>query len=128
MMNPYVLLGALVGAILLAVTSFGAGWKMSSNSWKADLLAAEQEHAQQMKAEIDRTNGIAAELETEKGKSRVVYKTITKRVEKVVERPVYRAECIDDDGLSLINSALLGQAPSEPKPADGVPAPRPLRR
>jgi hypothetical protein len=127
MFNPYVLLGALAGAILIATASFGAGWKASSNSWKADMLAAEQAHADQLRAEIDRSNIIAAALESEKGKSRVVYKTITKRVDKIIDRPVYLNQCFDADGLRLANSAIAGQAPDPGESPSTLPKPTPLR-
>ena len=41
-------------------------------------------------------------------KQRVVYKT----VEKIIERPVYLNVCLDDDGLSEINSSVKAYDPS----------------
>lgn len=39
-----------------------------------------------------------------KGKERVRYV----QVQKIVERPVYRNTCLDDDGLSIINGSASG--------------------
>lgn len=52
------------------------------------------------------------ELEAARGKTEIKYKTITKEVEKLVDRPVYRNVCLDADGLRLANSALRPDAPS----------------
>lgn len=125
-MSPllYLKLGVLV------VGMAGSAWaahKATSNSWKASLLEAERAHTEALKAEIDRTSVIAAELETEKGKSRVVYKTITKRVDKIIDRPVYHNVCLDDDGLRLVRAAIAGQAPDSSEPASPLPKPTPLR-
>lgn len=42
-------------------------------------------------------------------KQRVIYKT----VEKIVDRPIYRNVCIDDDGLSEINKAINSYDPKQ---------------
>lgn len=55
-----------------------------------------------------------------KEKERVVYQTITETVDRIVERPVYRAACFDDDGLRQLNAAIRGE--SEPTPGKPAPA------
>lgn len=42
-------------------------------------------------------------------KQRVIYKT----VEKIVDRPIYRNVCLDDDGLSEINKAINSYDPKQ---------------
>lgn len=58
-------------------------------------------------------NAISSEYEALKQeqaeKQRVIYKT----VEKIVDRPIYRNVCIDDDGLSEINSAIEAYDPKQ---------------
>lgn len=65
-------------------------------------------------AAIDAANAkaasAAADLETERSKSHVVYQTITHEVDHVTERPVYRSECLDADGVRLVNAALSGSS------------------
>lgn len=39
---------------------------------------------------------------------------ITKYVDKIITRDVYRNECIDDDGLHAINAAITGKDISNP--------------
>lgn len=42
-------------------------------------------------------------------------------VTKIIERPVYRDRCFDDDGLSVANSALLGTPAAAPVAGKPVP-------
>jgi hypothetical protein len=121
--NPYLIIGALVGAALLFAGGAWTGREWCDRGWRAELLAVEQEHAALLKAEIERTNGVAAELEVERGKQRVIYKEITKEVAKVVTRDVYRNVCLDDDGLRLARAAIAGQAAGPSQPSGPVPRP-----
>lgn len=58
---------------------------------------------------------VASELETLKNKRQENARTITKVVEKIVERPVYSNQCVDADGLQLANDAIQGRSSSIPK-------------
>ncbi len=53
-------------------------------------------------------DGIAKELEAQKGYSLIVYRDIIKKVPTIVDRPVYSNVCLDSDGVNLINQALRG--------------------
>jgi hypothetical protein len=55
-----------------------------------------------------------ASLETKNAATRVIYRTITQQVDKIVDRDVYRNVCFDDDGLRLANAALGGVAVTPP--------------
>ena len=50
-------------------------------------------------------NKAGEEYEESKEVERVKTETITREVQKIVERPVYINTCIDDDGVRLINEA-----------------------
>lgn len=50
-------------------------------------------------------NQAGEEYEESKEVERVKTETITREVQKIVERPVYINTCIDDDGVRLINEA-----------------------
>lgn len=69
------------------------------------------------KKQAEAYNLVAQELEELKNKRQENAKTITKYVEKIVDRPVYLNECIDDDGLHILNSAIKGGSASEPNAA-----------
>lgn len=63
----------------------------------------------QQKALIDKQNKInkvSAEYEQLKSEQRVKVETVTREVQKIVERPVYNNVCIDADGLRNINSLI----------------------
>lgn len=61
------------------------------------------------KAQQDKYNELAADYEIAKASREVVYKTITKKVDKIVERKVYSNECFDSEGLEEANKALRGK-------------------
>lgn len=124
MILTYLKIGA---AVLLIGGAFVGGVKVTDWRWKASLLEAEQKHTELLAAEIERSNGVAAELEAERGKSKIVYKTITKKVDRIIDRPVYFQQCFDDDGLRLARAAILGQAADPGQPVGPVPSPKPLR-
>lgn len=106
-------------AVIIAVAAsgaagFAAGW--SVHSWKTDA----GEKRDQDKAVVQQ-DVKAEEHEEFKAKERIVYRTITKEVAKIVEKPFYvnNPECLDDDGMRVIAAAIRGEAPSQP--ASAVP-------
>lgn len=63
----------------------------------------------QQKALIEKQNKInkmSADYEQLKSEQRVKVETVTREVQKIIERPVYNNVCIDDDGLRIINSLI----------------------
>jgi Tfp pilus assembly protein PilO len=63
----------------------------------------------QQKALIEKQNHInkvSADYEQLKSEQRVKVETVTREVQKIVERPVYSNICIDADGLRIINSLI----------------------
>lgn len=84
---------------------------MSYQQLKYDAQAKAQTEQMHMKyvAEDKRFNSVAAGLEAKKVEREIVYVTIEKEIEKVVSRDIYRNDCIDDDGLRLINESLSGR-------------------
>lgn len=70
------------------------------------LLVCEQERNAIKQSVIDfqlNANTVSKEYEEQKVQREIEYKTIVKTVEKIVEKPVYLNECIDQEGLDLIN-------------------------
>lgn len=63
----------------------------------------------QQKALVEKQNKInkvSADYEQLKSEQRVKVETVTREVQKIIERPVYQSVCIDDDGLRIINSLI----------------------
>lgn len=61
------------------------------------------------KAQRKKYDKLAQELEDTKKKRQENVRTITKTVEKIVDRPVYSNVCLEPDGLHVINSAIKGE-------------------
>jgi hypothetical protein len=118
-MNPLTWLnpGVWLALLLAIASSFGAGY------WRGD-VASDRAHAvEQAKADQAanlKYNAISQELENVKGQRITVQRTITQYRDRIIDRPVYRNACLDDDGRLLINAAIRGTDPGQPAPA--VPA------
>lgn len=98
---------AVGGAILL---SFIAGWKV--NGWRYEAQIAETEKARQAMIDAYREEEAkaAAVLEKRLKELRANEKVIERERIKLVDRPVYSNECLDDDGLQLIERARQGKS------------------
>ena len=111
----------LAGAMLAAAVGAGGAWKVQAWRWAAadaERLQAEQRDALRRQ---EAAFGAAERFERDRQVSRTQIQTVTVEVPRVVERPVYRAECWDADGLRLITQAI--GAPVDPAEPDGsVPA------
>lgn len=114
----------LYGLILAAasVASFFAG-----DEWRAGLVAQRdlrtvQENARVQILRVDRADQAADRHEVAKAAIEVRYQTIEKEVQHVVEKPVYRNVCLDDDGLRVLGAALAGPAGAASQPARSVSA------
>lgn len=92
---------------------FNAGKRVERAEWVTAQAKADA-------AATAKYNAIAEELEYVKGQRITVQRTITRYRDKIIDRPVYRNACLDDDGRMLINAAIRGADPG--KPAAAVPA------
>jgi hypothetical protein len=103
-----------VAAALLALSiGFGSGWKV--RAWKAgadDVERAEQQAKDQLRR-VEHVDQAAQAHEDFKAAAEVRWRTVTKEVEHVVERPVYRNVCLDADGLRILADDIRsGASPS----------------
>ena len=73
------------------------------------------------KAQREKYDKLAQELEDTKKKRQENVRTITKTVEKIIDNPIYRNVCISDSGLSVANAAIKG----EPAPSTDTALPTP---
>jgi hypothetical protein len=71
--------------------------------WAAANAAAREEEAKQAAAAATKTEVARVEI-------RYRTKTITKEVDKIVDRPIYSSVCLDTDGLRLARCAILGKS------------------
>lgn len=127
-MKPIPLPYRVLAVVLLALACVGFGWVKGVHHQqdKDAIVAAKAERAAHgaYVAQAEKLNDVANALEVAKREKQIIYRTITRSVDKIVDRPVYHSACIDDDGLRLINAAAAGKAPANPgQPGAAVSAP-----
>jgi hypothetical protein len=105
-----------------ALTAGGAyvAQRMTAASYQADIIKEQAAKAAAIKAAAEQANQHAEELEKARAKREIIYRTITKRVDRIVDRPVYINDCLDDDGLRIANDALAGSATTAGEPDAAV--------
>lgn len=125
---PYRILGAVLIALSLLTAGYFKG-RSDANANCQTKIEAIAAKAQELKdAEITQANTASTKLEIGNAQAKIIYKTITQTVDRVVERPVYLNTCLDPDGLQLANAALAGIAAGPPsEPAATVPASGPAQ-
>ena len=99
----------LIAIGLAVIIAFIAGWKV--NGWRYDAQIAETEKARQAMIDAFREEEAksAAVLEQRLKELRANEKVIERERIKLVDRPVYNTECLDADGLQLIERARAGK-------------------
>ena len=118
---------AYIAAVVLILGAFGATY-LYGRSAGTDSVRLEWEEASRVQRarEAATANEAALRLEGSREKERVVFKTITRSVDRLVDRPVYRNVCLDDDGLRLARCAIRGEGADTCKPDQpvrGTPGP-----
>jgi hypothetical protein len=111
----------LIAAGIGLAAGAGAACKLTADHYIAAAATQKEADAKAYQARTAEFNQVSAELEQARNDRKIVYRTITKQVEKVVDRDMYRQSCFDDDGLSIANAALAG-ATRAGQPADAMPA------
>ena len=114
----------IAGALVAAAVGAGGAWKVQAWRWAAadaERLQSEQRDALRRQ---EAAFGAAERFERDRQAIRTQIQTVTVEVPRVVERPVYRAECWDADGLRLVTQAIGASAdpaqPDGPMPAASV--------
>jgi hypothetical protein len=110
--------------VIAAAATVGgiAGWNV--RGWKAGADEARIVQALHAAVESQRAgaDAAAARFEAERAKLAGRRQVITREVDRVVDRPIYRdGVCLDDDGVRLVTDAIAGtDGAGQPTPA--VPA------
>ena len=110
----------IAGIAIVAALLVFAGWYCRGLLEDSKDLAELQGAQAAIEASMARESSIAGALETRLADLKANERVIEREKIKVVDRPVYRADCLDADGLRLVNAAKDGAA----KPAAAVPATR----
>lgn len=76
----------------------------------AQIQSLEQQHLKALTDKQNNINKVSADYEQLKSEQRVKVETVTREVQKIIERPVFNNICIDDDGLRIINSLITNDS------------------
>lgn len=117
---PTIAIYAIVAAFLFA-SGAASGVKLTSDHYKAAELDQQKQYAADLEAAMKRQVDASQHLEEQKAQQQVVYQTITKTVDRIVEKPVYKNVCLDTDGVAAANAALAGLSKPTTKKSDGAP-------
>lgn len=93
---------AILGAAIAATVAWGV------QDWR---YGAIERHRIEAQHELERNNQKAADAasggyEDDRAKTNWRQRAIRVEVDRIVERPVYRNVCLDDDGLRLLHGAI----------------------
>lgn len=107
---------------LAIMAAIGMGYKTVKDSGREE-VRLEWAEANRVAREAEEKKASEAATKTEAVRVEIRYrtKTITKEVDKIVDRPVYRSVCLDADGLRLARCAILGKSADSCKPDKPMP-------
>lgn len=85
-------------------------WKEKTQSAEsacnAKILKLKEDQFTELQKKQNEINKVSSDYEVEKSKQKVRVETVTREVQKIIDRPVYSNVCIDDDGLQQLNSLI----------------------
>ena len=102
----------IIALFLCLMTSLGyanhlAGQLLKADQKQAIAVANAIKPYEKAIAEAQaKANQASEDYEKLKSEQRVKTETVTREVQKIIERPVYQQHCINADGLSAINSLI----------------------
>jgi hypothetical protein len=126
--SPWLLGGTAIALVLAFGGGYLKGGEHTANAYQVKIDKLQLDAAAQLQKTRDamqaQSNEAVEMLEKDNARSHTVFRTITQQVDKIIDRPVFRNICLDDDGLRLANAALSGvaaEAPTGPSTGTRVP-------
>jgi len=80
----------------------------------AKIQQIEQKHLKALTEKQNQINQMSSDYEATRSEQRVQVETVTREVQKIIDRPVYLNHCFDDNGVSAINSLITGDTSQPP--------------
>lgn len=105
----------LISSLCAFVVGLGGGYTV--NDWKRDAADKEriEQEAKKKDEQVNTAHVASTGFEEKRNANEVRYRTVTVTVEKIIDRPVYINQCIDDDGLRILNDQILRRTdPGQP--------------
>ena len=87
--------------------------RVAGEQCNAKIQVIEQKHIKALAEKQNAINQVSADYEKAKSKQRIKVETVTREVQKIIDRPVYQQYCFDSSGVSAINSLITNDS-SEP--------------
>lgn len=103
----------MILTLLIFLGSFFLGYKYHSYKTDSESLVALQAAKEVSRVFEKRESEIAKVVEDRLSSLKDNEKIIEKRTREIVERPIYLSQCIDQDGLDIINSYAKGGVDEE---------------
>lgn len=128
-LTPWILLGALGFGIALGGAGYWKGHADGTDNGNLKIAALQAQAAEsaqkQRQAELIQSSNASTGFQNDTAKARIIYRTIHDQVTNIVDRPIYRDVCLDDDGVRLADAALAGilTAPNPSGPNTAMPRP-----
>ncbi|PZO17615.1 MAG: hypothetical protein DCF26_09300 [Burkholderiales bacterium] len=110
--------------LLVGVTAGGWGaWQVQN--WRQNTIELQriERAAKDTARNVETQYRAEGTFIQEQARAKVIYRRISVEVDKIVERPVYRDQCFDADGLRQLGAAIAGRE-AEPSAGQPVPAAR----
>lgn len=101
--------------LIALVLGFGSGWKTQGWRWDASEKQRIEQEAKERQRQLERAHASSSVFESKRSANETKYRTVTVTVKEIVDRPVYRNICLDDDGLRVINDQIsISTNPGKP--------------
>ncbi|SRR5258708_24650110 len=120
-MNPWIIVGFLIALGAAATGGFFYGEHVEGLACTVQADKARAVGQEIKDKEAAKGADQSGKVEGQHAQDKIVYRNITTEVEKIVDRPVYRAQCFDPDGLRDANAALTRARPDSRQPDGLVP-------
>lgn len=99
----------------IAYTNHLAGkLRKADEQCNAKIQEIEQKHLKALAEKQNLINQVSADYETLKSEQLIKTETVTREVQKIIERPIFRNNCFDDDGVQQLNSLIASGASKPP--------------
>ncbi|MFW6559683.1 hypothetical protein [Acinetobacter baumannii] len=91
----------------LAVLNYKTGQlKEAEQKCQSQIQEIERKNLKVLAEKQNQINKVSADYEKAKAEQSTKVEMVTREVQKIVERPIYKSSCIDDDGVYQINDLI----------------------
>ncbi|EGY5283232.1 hypothetical protein [Acinetobacter baumannii] len=98
---------AFLLAITLAVLNHKEGQlKEADQKCLAQIQKIEKKNLEALAVKQNQINKVSADYERVKAEQSTKVETVTREVQKIVERPIYKSSCFDDAGMQQLNDLI----------------------